>query len=138
MLANDELLEWDVYCDNYYGTPKKYIEDSMEQGLDVILEITVEGALNIKEKYPDSVLVFVLPPSFEELKNRIVGRGTEKSDIIEKRLCEAKKELLFVDRYDYVVVNDDVNKAVNDISSILMAEKHRFTRNADILKQLGI
>lgn len=138
MIENDELLEWDQYCDNYYGTPKKYIEDSMKQGYDVILEITVEGALLIKEKYPDSVSIFILPPSFEELQRRIMGRGTEKPEVIAKRMEKAKWEMQFVKSYDYVVINDEIDSAAEKINDIISAEKLRYNRNTDILKEIGI
>ena len=138
MIEKDELVEWDEYCDNYYGTPKKYIEDSMKEGFDVILEITVEGALHIKDKYPDSVSIFILPPSFSELERRIVGRGTEKPDVIEKRMEKAKWEMQFVQSYDYVVINDEIDSAAEKINDIINAEKLRYTRNTNILKEIGI
>jgi guanylate kinase len=133
MIENNELIEWVRYCDNYYGTPRKHIEDFIKQGFDVILEIEVEGALNIKEKFPDSVSIFILPPSFEELRKRITGRGTEKEDIIEIRMERAKKEIELLNRYDYIVINDELEKAFADINSILIAEKLKFTRNKNIL-----
>ena len=138
MIKENKLVEWVRYCGNYYGTPIKQILDNKRLGYDVILEIEVEGALNIKRKFPDSVLIFLLPPSFEELKKRIEGRGTEKPEVIAQRLEKARNELLFVDKYDYVLVNDSLQEAVEDINSILRAEKLDITRNTDILKQLGI
>ncbi|NLD49991.1 MAG: guanylate kinase [Clostridiaceae bacterium] len=136
MIKGNQLVEWVKYCDNFYGTPKKYIQDTVEKGYDCILEIEVEGALNIKENYPDCVSIFILPPSFKELKRRIEGRGTEQSDVICKRLEKARKEIEFADRYDYVIVNDSVENAVVGISNILAAEKLKFTRNKGILKTL--
>lgn len=136
MIENNELVEWVKYCDNFYGTPKKNIDDTMKAGFDCILEIEVEGALNIKESYPDSITIFILPPSFDELKRRIEGRGTEQSDIIIKRLEKAKNEILFADRYDYIIVNDEVENSVAGIRNILAAEKLRFKRNKDILNML--
>jgi len=138
MIENDELIEWVEYCDNFYGTPKKYIEETIRQGFDVFLELEVEGAQKIKSKYPDSVLLFILPPSFEELRRRIEGRNTEAPEMILKRMDKARKEVTFINNYDYVIVNDDISKAVDDISSILVAEKLRVKRNNDILKVLGI
>lgn len=138
MIKNDELVEWVEYCDNFYGTPRKYIEECTENGLDVILEIEVEGALNIKNKFPDCISVFILPPSFDELKRRIVGRGTEETSVIEKRLLKARKEIEFVNKYDYIIINNDIENAVNEIKSILKTEKLRFSRNMDILNKIGI
>lgn len=138
MIGNGELVEWVQYCGNYYGTPKKCIDKSMKDGIDVILEIEVEGALNIKEIYPESVLVFILPPSFDELRRRIEGRGTERAEVIRQRMDKAGREFLQVDKYDYVVINNRVGKAVEDINSIIVAEKLRYARNTDIKEQLGI
>lgn len=138
MISCDQLVEWVEYCDNFYGTPRKYIEECNENGLDVILEIEVEGALKIKNKFPDCVSVFILPPSFEELEKRIVGRGTEDSSVIAKRLRKARSEIDFLDKYDYVIVNNDIDDAVNEIISIIKAEKLRITRNVDILNKIGI
>lgn len=136
LLQNDALIEWDKYCDNYYGTPKKYVEDALDQGIDVILEITVEGALEVKKKYPDCVLLFILPPSFDELRRRIVGRGTEEFDVIEKRLNQAQKEMNAVFEYDYYVVNDSLEEAVNNIETILDAERLKPNRNIEGLNNL--
>lgn len=138
MIENDEMVEWVQYCDNYYGTPIKYVNECINKGFDVILEIEVEGALNIKDKYPDCVAVYILPPSFEELAKRIEGRGTEKPETIEKRLGQSKRELTYVHKYDYIVVNDKVEEAVRNINSILEAEKLRFKRNKDILGKLDL
>jgi len=138
MIKNGELIEWVKYCDNYYGTPKKYIEDTIKSGYDCLLEIEVEGALNIKKIYPDCVSIFILPPSFDELRRRIESRGTEKPEVIEKRMEKALKEINYVDKYDYVVVNDDIEEAVNSIRYILASEKLKFSRNKDILKAIGI
>lgn len=136
MIANSELVEWVRYCDNYYGTPKKYIDESISQGTDIILEIEVEGALNIKSIYPESVLVFILPPSFEELQRRIEGRGTENPEVIRQRMDKARREFLLVDKYDYIVINNEINNAVDDINCIIRAEKLKYSRNTDIKKQL--
>ena len=138
MIKNGELVEWVKYCDNYYGTPKKCIEDTIKSGFDCLLEIEVEGALNIKNIYPDCVSIFILPPSFDELRRRIEGRGTEKPEAIEKRMEKAIKEMKYVDKYDYVVVNDDIEEAVNSIKCILASEKLKFGRNINILESIGI
>ena len=133
MIDNDELIEWVEYCGNYYGTPKSMVEDLTRQGFDVILEIEVEGALNIKKRYPECVLIFILPPSYGELKRRIEERGTEKAEIMEKRLERAKYEIKHIEKYDYIVLNGSIDKAANDISSILHSEKLRVERNRDLL-----
>lgn len=138
MIKNGELVEWVKYCDNYYGTPKKCIEDTIMSGFDCLLEIEVEGALNIKNIYPKCVSIFILPPSFEELIRRIEGRGTEKPEVIEKRMEKAIKEMKYVDKYDYVVVNDDIEEAVNCIKCIIASEKLKFSRNINILESIGI
>lgn len=138
MLEHGELIEWVEYCDNYYGTPKSYIEESLRLGYDTILEIEVEGALNIRERYAESVLIFILPPSFDELKKRIEKRGTENPDTIEKRIEKAKEEIKYIKHYDYVVINDSVENAVSQINSILLAEKLRLKRNDNILVGLGM
>ncbi|OPZ92642.1 MAG: Guanylate kinase [Firmicutes bacterium ADurb.Bin419] len=138
MIKNNELVEWVKYCDNYYGTPKKCIEDTIKSGYDCLLEIEVEGALNIKKIYPDCVSIFILPPSFKELRRRIEGRGTEQQEVIDKRMDKAIKEMHYVDKYDYVVVNDKIEEAVQSVTSIIMSEKLKFKRNANILKSIGI
>lgn len=138
MVEKGEFVEWVQYCGNYYGTPKKFVDEAVEQGFDVILEVEVEGAMNIKKLYPDCILIFVLPPSMEELKNRIRKRGTEEGEVIEKRISVAKKELEFVDKYDYVIINNDPLDAARDIDNIIKAEKLRFIRNKDILKRIGL
>lgn len=137
MVEQDELLEWVEYCGNFYGTPRKHIEEVTRKGFSVVLEIEVEGALNIKKKFPDSILIFVLPPSFEELKRRIEARGTEEPEVIQKRLEKAKKEIQYISFYDYIVINDKLENAVEDINSILRAESLRYTRNKDILNRIG-
>jgi guanylate kinase len=136
MIKKQELIEWVEYCNNYYGTPKAYIENTKNQGFDVILEIEVEGAVNIKKKYPDCVLVFILPPSFDELKKRIENRGTENDKVIEQRLERAKKEIEYIKYYDYVIINDVLQDAVDNLNSILKSERFKFSRNADILNRL--
>lgn len=129
MKQNDELIEWVEYCENYYGTPKKYVEDCVKSGKDVVLEIEVEGALSIKRKYPDCVLLFIVPPSFEELEKRIRGRGTENNKEIENRLERAKQEMQLAKNYDYIIVNDNLKKAVKQINCILVAEKLKVGRD---------
>ncbi|MBO8171103.1 MAG: guanylate kinase [Bacillaceae bacterium] len=122
MIRNNQLLEWAEYVGNYYGTPRQFVEDTLEQGKDVILEIEVQGALQVKEKFPEGVFIFLAPPDLEELRNRIKGRGTETDETINNRLEAAKKEIDMMDRYHYVVVNDRVELAVQQIEAIITAE----------------
>lgn len=123
MIANNELLEYAEFCGNYYGTPKAFIEESVKNGKDVILEIEVEGAMQVKEIYPDAVFIFIVPPSLTELENRLVGRNTETREVIERRLARAKEELGLYNQYDYVVVNDRLVEAIDDINGIVRSEK---------------
>lgn len=123
MIQENELLEYAQFCGNYYGTPKAFIEDSVKNGKDVILEIEVEGAMQIKKIYPEAIFIFVVPPSLTELENRLVGRGTEQRDVIEQRLARAKEELALYNNYDYVVVNDRLVEALEEIKCIVRAEK---------------
>lgn len=136
MIINKQLLEWDEYVGNYYGTPKKYIEDMTKKGLDVILEITVEGAINIKELWEDAVMIFLLPPSMEELKRRITGRNTENKSVINKRMIKAKHELEYINDYEYVVINDDLEFATKQVLGIVNSERLKCFRNKNILKKI--
>ena len=122
MIAQKELLEYAQYVDNYYGTPRQYVLDELDKGNDVFLEIEVQGALQVKENFPEGVFIFLFPPSLEELKNRIVNRGTETNDVILQRLQEARNEIEMMREYDYVVVNDDVDHAVDKVKSIVVSE----------------
>ena len=137
MVEQNELVEWVEYCDNYYGTPGKHIESLINEGYNVLLEVEIEGAISVRKKFPGSVLIFVLPPSIGELRKRITGRGTEEEDIIDKRLEKARSEIEHVDRYDYVVINGEIDKAVKDINSIIRAEELKYTRNLDIINRIG-
>ena len=119
MIAKGELIEYARYVENYYGTPRAYVEKQLNTGRDVILEIEVQGAMQVHEKRPDAVMVFIAPPSFEELANRLRGRGTEDEAKVQKRLETAKGELAQQDKFDYVVVNDTVERAVEELHGIL-------------------
>ncbi len=123
MIKNDQLLEWAEYVDNYYGTPRSFVEKMISEGKDVILEIEVQGALKVKEKYAEGIFIFLMPPSFEELKHRITQRGTETDESLLSRMNVAKNELQMMKLYDYAVVNDEVPKAVRRIQSIIEAER---------------
>ena len=128
MLENGEFLEHAQIYDNFYGTPKAAIIECLEKGQDVILEIEMQGARQIKEVYPEGVFIFVLPPSLEELKSRIVGRGTETQEEIEKRFSCAFEEINQIVNYDYFIVNEDIEKSVNDVEAIILSEKNKVTR----------
>ena len=129
MIERDELIEYAKYVENYYGTPKAYVEEQLAAGRDVILEIEIQGALKVKEKFPDTVLMFVTPPSAEELKKRLVGRGTEEMSVIESRLSRAVEEAQGIEAYDYLVVNDDLDECVEEVHSIIRNEHYRVKRN---------
>ena len=128
MIENGEFLEYAQIYDNFYGTPKAAIIECLEKGQDVILEIEMQGARQIKEVYPQGVFIFVLPPSLEELKSRIVGRGTETQEEIEKRFSCAFEEINQIVNYDYFIVNEDIEKSVSDVEAIICAEKNKVTR----------
>jgi len=123
MLKENEFLEHAAVYDNYYGTPKNKVMESLEKGEDIILEIDIQGALQLKQVFPGGIFIFIVPPSLEELRERIEGRGTDSKDVIEKRLNCAGQELGYVDRYDYVVINDNIDKAVDKMEAIIKAEK---------------
>ena len=135
MINNDQLIEWVEYCNNYYGTPKELVYREIEKGKIVLLEIEVEGAINIKKKYPDCVLCFILPPDFKELENRLRGRETETEESIRRRLARAKEELQLIDKYDYLILNDSVEDAAKRFQSIVQAEKMKTMRNKLIIEK---
>lgn len=128
MIASNRLLEYAEYVNNYYGTPLDYVEDMLERGKDVFLEIEVKGAIQVREKMPDGVFIFLTPPSLEELEKRLVGRGTDAADVIEKRIQTAKEELDLLKHYDYAVENDNVETAVEKIKAIIQTEHLRVHR----------
>lgn len=136
MIEGEELVEYAQYVGNYYGTPKAYVEEQLEAGKDVILEIEIQGALEIKEKFQQTVLMFVTPPSAEELKNRLVGRGTEDMDTIERRLSRAVEEAEGIEAYDYLVVNDILELCVEEMHQIISNEHTRISRNLPAIEQM--
>ncbi|HBH95069.1 MAG TPA: guanylate kinase [Ruminococcaceae bacterium] len=136
MIADGELLEHTEYCGNYYGTPEQTVRDSLESGQNVVLKIEIEGAENIKRLIPEAVLIFILPPSMQELKRRLYKRGTEDEETIEKRLKQAEKEISFAENYDYVIVNGELEKAVHDFVSIVSAESFKTNRNRELIEAL--
>lgn len=117
------FIEWAQYVDNYYGTPRKFVEQEMKDGRDVILEIEVQGAMNVKKQYPNALLIFVTAPSAQSLKERLAGRGTESEEVINKRMNRAAQESEDIDAYDYIVVNDDLEECVKTIHSIIVSNK---------------
>jgi guanylate kinase len=122
MIEGDQLLEYAEYVGNYYGTPRDFVERTLESGRDIILEIEVQGALKVKDKFPEGIFVFLLPPSMDELKDRIRGRGTEHPDVINHRMSVAEDEIGLIRHYDYAVVNDEIDLACKRIESIIIAE----------------
>lgn len=136
LIKEDGLMEWAAFCDNYYGTPKLPVIENINSGRDVVLEIEMQGAMRVKSKYPDGVYIFILPPSLEVLKERLSGRGTESETVIRKRLDRAKEELKQCSKYNYYVINDDIEKATEKIEAIMTAEKLRSERNELISEEM--
>lgn len=134
MIARGEFLEYAQYVDHYYGTSLRLINEKLDQGVDVFLDIEVQGAAKVREKCPDAVLIFIMPPSFEELSRRLHGRQTDSESVIEGRLQKAREEIQEVGNYDYLVVNDKVFDAAAQISAILTAESCRTKYNLDIME----
>ena len=134
MVENDELLEHAEYVANSYGTPRAYVEEKLEAGLNVLLDIEVEGARQVHEKMPDAVKIFIIPPSLETLEKRLKGRGTDTERAIEARLIRARQEYQEADFYDYLIINDDADKAAKELSAIILAEHCRFHDRLEYLK----
>ena len=135
-LAENGLIEHAQYCGNYYGTPKEYVEKQLAAGKNVILEIEIQGALIVKEKNPETLLMFVTPPSAKELKTRLVGRGTETMEQIEARMKRAIDEAPIMDKYDYIVINDEVENCVDKIHELVDAAKHSADRNREFIEMM--
>lgn len=138
LIAEEEVVEYTTYCNNYYGSPKLPIMENLEKGRDVVLKIEVEGAMNIRRMFPDSVLIFVLPPSVEELRNRLIKRGTEDLSTIEKRMKRTRTEVTYANEYDYIVVNDDLAIATEQLLDIIKTEKLKTFRNYDTIKMVMV
>lgn len=136
MIAKDELIEYAKYVENYYGTPRAYVEEKLEAGKDVILEIEIQGALKVKKAFPDTLLLFVTPPSAEELKRRLVGRGTETMEVIDSRMSRAIEEAEGIAEYDYLIINDDLELCVEETHRIIRSEHRRCARNAGFISQM--
>lgn len=136
MLENDMLLEHNVFLGNYYGTPRQPVEDAVNKGIDVILEVDVNGAEQIRKKLPDAISIFIMPPSLEILKNRLSNRGTETEEVVLKRLNEALGEIKRAVEYDYIVVNDVIDEAVEDTLSIILSERLKLSRQKYIIDEV--
>lgn len=136
MIEEDALIEYANYVGNYYGTPKAYVEKQLAEGKDVILEIEVQGALKIKEKYPDTLMLFMVPPSAAVLKERLIGRGTETPEVIESRLAKAVEESMGIEAYDYLVVNDDLDACVEEVHRMIIGEHHKISRRLEDIEEL--
>ena len=136
LIKENGLIEHAGYVDHYYGTPRKFVEDQLDAGKDVILEIEIQGALQIKEQYPEAVLLFIMPPSAKELKKRLTGRGTETEEVIAQRLKRAKEESVGIEKYDYIVVNDDLDECVEQVHDIISAAHMAPSRNLDFINTI--
>ncbi len=141
MVDRGEFLEYmHVFGSNYYGTPRSFVEQNLQNGYDVILEIDVQGAMKVKQSFPDAVLIFITAPSMSEIKSRLIGRGTETMEQVEKRFATAFKEIKMIPQYDYVIVNDVVDVAVHHMEAILEAERCRTGRSAyvtEVIEEIG-
>ena len=136
MIEAEALVEYAEYVVNFYGTPRAYVEEQLAAGRDVILEIEIQGALKIRERFPDALLLFVTPPSAEELKKRLIGRGTETMEVIEARLLRARKEAEGVEAYDYLIVNDVLEECVQNMHGIISQEHFRMSRNLEAIDEM--
>ena len=136
MVANDEFLEHAVYVANSYGTPRAYVEKKLDEGMNVLLDIEVQGALQVHEKMPDAVMIFIIPPSMEELEKRLRSRGTDSERKIEARLIRAREEYEAATFYDYIIVNDDADKAAKEFSAIITAEYCKYDLRKNFLSEV--
>lgn len=136
MIDHGELIEYAKYVDNYYGTPKDYVFDKMAEGKDVILEIEIQGALKVKERFPETLLLFVMPPSAEELKRRLVGRGTETMEVIDARLHRAVEEATGIESYDYVLINDNIDVCVEEMHQLIQSQHSRVSENKELIADM--
>ena len=137
-IGQDGLVEYDSYCGNYYGTPRAWVQEQLEAGRDVILEIEIQGALKVKEKFPDALLLFVMTPSAQELKRRLEGRGTESQDDIRGRLQRAVEESRGIEAYDYIIVNDDLEECIAQMNRTIEAARMRPDRKKEFVDQFRL
>ncbi len=136
MIEHDALIEYAQYVKHFYGTPKEYVLNQMKKGKDVILEIEIQGALKIKERFPETILIFVMPPNAEELKRRLIGRGTESMEIINARLRRALEEAEGMESYDYILINDKIDTCVEDLHRMIQVQHNRASNNKAFLSQI--
>lgn len=136
MLKNDRLLEHNEFVGNYYGTPREPVERAIANGQDMVIEVDVNGAAQIREKLPEAVSIFIMPPSFAELKRRLSGRGTESAELIQKRLTSALGEIKRATEYDYIVVNEDITAAADDIMSVILSSRLKTDRQTKIIDEV--
>ena len=136
MIKDDALIEYAQFVGNYYGTPKAYVEEQLEAGKDVILEIEIQGALKVKEKFPDTLLLFVTPPSAEELRRRLVGRGTETIEVINARLRRAAEEAAGMEAYDYLLINDEIQPCVEQMHQLIQLQHSKTSYHLDFLSRM--
>ncbi|MBQ7288247.1 MAG: guanylate kinase [Clostridia bacterium] len=138
MMKDDALLEYNLYLDQYYGTPKQPVEEYLNQGIDVILEIDVNGAEKVKRKCPEAISIFVLPPSLEVLRARLAGRGTETEEVISRRMQIALNEIGLADQYDYIVINDQLENACKELTSIILSKRCKTEKRNHLLKEFSL
>ena len=136
LIAKDQLIEHARYVNHYYGTPRSYVESKLSEGKDVILEIEIQGALNVKKKYPDALLIFIVPPTASELKKRLTGRGTETEEVINKRLRRAFEESEGMDSYDYILVNDTVDRCVEELHGLIQSQHLKISGNRELVAEM--
>ena len=136
MIENNQLIVYAEYVGNYYGTPRDYVFKKLEEGYDVILEIEMQGALKVKEKFPETALIFITPPSADELKKRLVGRGTETIEQIDKRMSRAVDECDYMNKYDYIVVNDDLDECVDEIHRLLQSIHNAKENQSELIEKI--
>ena len=136
MIAADALIEHACYVENYYGTPRAYVEEQLALGKDVILEIEIQGALQIRKRFPDTPLLFIPPPDARTLEKRLVGRGTESMDVIENRLSRAVEEAEGIESYDYFIINDDLNTCVEQVHRLIQGEHSRVSRSLELINEI--
>lgn len=136
MIEEDQLLEYNIYIDNYYGTPRKPVEAAINSGRDIFIEVDVNGAANIRKKMQEAISIFIMPPSFEELKRRLYGRSTEPKKVIDRRMESALEEIKRADEYDYIVINDDLTQAVCDVIAVIHSRRLEVNRQKHIIEEV--
>lgn len=138
MVESDALIEYAQYVNHYYGTPRDYVEKQLSQGRDVILEIEIQGALKVKKKFPDALLLFVMPPSAEELKRRLVNRGTESLEVIQARLKRAAEEAVGIEAYDYIIINDVIDTCAEELHQLIQAQHNKTSNRLEFINGIRI